>query len=47
MDINMFVGPGSFERTAEEWERLFDIGGFKLLRITPVGVFVVIEGTPA
>jgi len=47
MDINMFVGPGSFERTAEEWERLFDIGGFKLLRITPVGVFVVIEATPA
>jgi hypothetical protein len=46
MDVNMFVGPGSFERTAEEWERLFAVGGFKLQSITPVGGFVVIEATP-
>lgn len=50
MDVNMFVGPGSFERDTAEWRALLQTGGFRMERATPVGGFggfVVIEGTPA
>jgi hypothetical protein len=50
MDVSMFVGPGSFERDAEEWRALLQAGGFRMERVTPVGAFggfVVIEGAPA
>ena len=46
MDLNMFVGPGSFERTAEEWQQLLAAAGFGKIRIIPVGGQVVIEATP-
>jgi hypothetical protein len=50
MDVNMFVGPGSFERDTAEWRALLQAGGFRVERTTPVGGFggfVVIECTPA
>lgn len=49
MDLNMFVGPGSFERDTEEWRALLQAGGFRIERATPVGgfgEFVVIEAAP-
>ncbi|MBJ7601833.1 MAG: hypothetical protein JF888_01335 [Candidatus Dormibacteraeota bacterium] len=49
-DLNTFVGPGSFERDAEEWRALLQAGGFRMERVTLVGAFggfVVIEGAPA
>lgn len=49
-DLNMFVGPGSFERDAEEWRALLQAGGFRMERVTPVGAFgrfVVLEAAAA
>ena len=47
MDLEMLVAPGGRERTAEEWEKLFSMSGFKLEHIiqTPA-TQAIIEGSP-
>jgi hypothetical protein len=47
MDVNMFVGPGGFERDTEEFRRLLLAGGFRMEQTTPIdGGLVVIGGAP-
>lgn len=46
-DLNMLVGLGGRERTADEYAALFADAGFNLKRIVPAGLeFSVIEATP-
>jgi hypothetical protein len=45
IDLNMLVMTGGKERTAEEFRRLYEASGFKLVRIVPTdSPFGVIEG---
>jgi len=47
-DLQMLVGPGGRERTAQEYEALFSAAGFRLTRIVPLEFsFNVVEGVPA
>jgi hypothetical protein len=47
-DLNMLVGPGGRERTAEEYAALFDAAGYRFTGFTPSGAFVgVFEGVPS
>jgi hypothetical protein len=46
-DLNMLVIPGGRERTAEDFERLYDEAGFELSGILRTGSpYNIIEGTP-
>ncbi len=46
-DLAMLVLPGGMERTEEEYRRLFESGGFTLVRVVPTASWVsVIEGEP-
>lgn len=46
-NINMLVGPGGRERTAEEFEGLFSAAGFRLKGIIPLEFsYSIIEGVP-
>jgi len=45
MDLNMLVMLGGRERTAAEMTALLAGGGFRVTRITPVGLFSLIEAT--
>jgi hypothetical protein len=48
IDLNMLVMTGGKERTAEEFRRLYEASGFKLVRIVPTeSPFSVIEGVKA
>lgn len=48
IDLNMLVMTGGRERTEEEFRRLFDASGFRLMRIVATeSPFSVIEGAPA
>jgi hypothetical protein len=42
-DLNMLRGPGGCERTEHEHRELLAKGGFRMVRIVPVGRFAVIE----
>lgn len=45
LDLNMLLLPGGVERTAAEFQRLYEGAGFRLTRITPAeGDLSVIEG---
>jgi hypothetical protein len=47
-DLEMLVGPGGRERTAEEFRSLFATAGFALSRIVPlVFSYNIVEGTSA
>ena len=47
-DLNMLVGPGGLERTAEEFDSLLASAGFRLTRVVPLELsHNVIEGVPA
>jgi hypothetical protein len=47
-DLQMLVGPGGCERTAQEFDALFSSAGFRLTRIVPLEFsFNVVEGVPA
>lgn len=47
-DLNMLVGPGGLERTAEEFKTLFSTAGFRLTRIIPLEFsFNVLESEAA
>lgn len=47
-DLNMLTVPGGQERTAEEFAKLFDAGGFNLTRTIDAGPRIsIIEGKPA
>jgi hypothetical protein len=47
-DLNMLVMLGGRERTADDFERLYDKAGFRLTSIVPTGSapFNIIEGVP-
>ncbi|MGQ0551463.1 MAG: methyltransferase [Armatimonadota bacterium] len=46
-DLNMLVGPGGRERTAEEFSALLSTAGFRLKRIVPLEFsYNVVEGVP-
>jgi hypothetical protein len=46
-DLAMLVVPGGLERTEEEYRRLFEAGGFRLVRIVPTPSWIsVLEGEP-
>lgn len=48
LDIEMLVSPGGKERTAKEYEELFERAGLRLTRIVPTkSPYSVIEGVPA
>ncbi|MBI1918500.1 MAG: methyltransferase [Planctomycetes bacterium] len=45
LDLTMLVIPGGKERTEQEYRELFNVAGFRLMRIVPTGAEVcVIEG---
>jgi hypothetical protein len=47
LDLQMMVMEGGRERTAEEYDRLYDSAGFELTKIIPTASpFSLIEGTP-
>ena len=47
-DLNMLVGPGGQERSAEEFAGLFSSAGFNLRRVVPTaGPFRILEAAPA
>jgi hypothetical protein len=47
-DLQMLVGPGGCERTAQEFDALLSSAGFRLTRIVPLEFsFNVVEGVPA
>ncbi len=47
-DLNMLVGPGGRERTLDEYERLLEDSGFRLIGCSPTASdFCVIEAAPA
>lgn len=47
-DLTMLIGPGGRERTKAEFQRLFEVAGFRLQRIFPLKYsFSLIEGVPA
>ena len=41
-DLNMLVGPGGWERTAQEFAALFASAGFKLVRVLPTSTRMAI-----
>lgn len=46
-DLNMLVAAGGRERTADEYAQLFDVAGFRLVRVVPTaGTFCVFEAVP-
>lgn len=46
-DLNMLVAPGGQERTAEEFAKLFNASGFRLMRTIDAGPRIsIIEGEP-
>jgi SAM-dependent methyltransferase len=45
-DLNMLRGPGGCERTSSEYSKLLCNSGFKLKRVTPAGLFSVLEACP-
>jgi len=46
-DLEMLIGPGARERTAAEFQALYERAGFRLTRVVPtVGPFSLIEGRP-
>lgn len=45
MDLNMLVMLGGRERTAAEMTALLAGGGFRVTRVTPIGLFSLIEAT--
>ena len=47
-DINMLAAVrGGRERTLREWEGLLAAGGWKLIKVTPVGIVCLLEAVPA
>jgi ubiquinone/menaquinone biosynthesis C-methylase UbiE len=48
LDLEMLVSPGGKERTADEYQELFERAGLRLTRIVPTkSPYSVIEGVPA
>ena len=47
MDLNMLVMLGGRERTASEMAALLASGGFRVTKVTPIGLFSLIEATTA
>jgi hypothetical protein len=46
-DLAMLVVPGGMERTEQEYRRLFEAGGFRLVRVVPTPTWIsVLEGEP-
>lgn len=49
LDLNMLLFTGSFERTEEQFRKLLEASGFRLLRVLPTeaGAYGIVEGEPA
>jgi hypothetical protein len=46
-DLNMLVGPGGVERTADEFAALLAAGGWRLTGMHPAATHYMIEGVPS